>query len=74
MLKEDYEIQTRIAKAWSILGAMKHFFKCKDVNLRAKVLLNIRGPITALLSYSWCISVAGQPDQHPAGRGMRKAF
>jgi hypothetical protein len=35
-LKEDFKIQTRISKAWSILGAMKHFFKGKDVDLRAK--------------------------------------
>lgn len=42
-LKEDFEIQTRISKAWSVLGAMKHFFKGKDVDLRAKALLYVGG-------------------------------
>ncbi len=39
MLKEVFEMQIRIGKAWSILGAMKHFFKGKDVDLRARALL-----------------------------------
>jgi hypothetical protein len=58
MLKEDDKIQTRIAKARSVLGAMKNFFKCKDVDLRAKALLYIGGPINALLwgAESWNLS------------------
>ncbi len=36
-LKEDCEIQTRIAKAWSKLGTMKHFVKCKDIDLGPKL-------------------------------------
>jgi hypothetical protein len=37
--KENLEITTRIMKAWSALGAMNHFFKGKDIDLRAKALL-----------------------------------
>jgi hypothetical protein len=48
-LKEDLEIKIRISKAWSVMGAMKHFFKGKDVDLRAKALLYIGGPLNALL-------------------------
>ncbi len=57
-LKEDFEIQTRISKAWSVLGAMKHFFKGKDVDLRAKALLYVGGPLNALLwgAESWNLS------------------
>jgi hypothetical protein len=57
-LKEDFEIQTRISKAWSVLGAMKLFFKGKDVDLRAKVLLYVGGPLNALLwgAESWNLS------------------
>jgi hypothetical protein len=35
-LKEDLEIKTRIMKAWSVFGAMKHFSKGIDIDLRAK--------------------------------------
>jgi hypothetical protein len=57
-LKEDFEIKTSISTAWGILGAMKHFFKAKDVDLRAKALLYIGGPINALLwgAKSWNLS------------------
>jgi hypothetical protein len=48
-LKEDLETQTRISKNCSILGAMKHFFKGKDFDLRAKALLYIAGPVNTLL-------------------------
>jgi hypothetical protein len=45
-------------KAWSVLGAMKHFFKGKDIDLRAKALLYICGPINALLwgAESWSLT------------------
>jgi hypothetical protein len=36
-------------KALNVLGAMKHFFKGKDIDLRTKALLYICGPINALL-------------------------
>jgi hypothetical protein len=36
-------------KGWSILGAMKYIFKGKDINLRAKALIYIGGPINALM-------------------------
>ncbi len=54
-LKEDLEIKTRIMKAWSVLGAMKHFFKGKGINLRTKAFLYIGGPINTLLwkAESW---------------------
>ena len=54
-LKEELEIKTRIMKAWSVLGAMKHLFKEKDIDFRAKALLYISGPINALLwgAASW---------------------
>jgi hypothetical protein len=54
-LKEDFEIQTRISKALSI---MKHCFKGKDINIRAKALLYVRGPLNALLwgAGSWNLS------------------
>jgi hypothetical protein len=57
-LKEDFKIKTRNSKAWGILGAMKHFFKARDVDLRAKAQLYIRGWINALLwgAKSWNLS------------------
>ncbi len=38
-LKEDIDLKTRTMKAWSVFGAMPHFFKGKNIDLRAKILL-----------------------------------
>ena len=36
LLNKDIEIQTRITKAKSIMGASKHFFESKDVDKESK--------------------------------------
>jgi len=49
LLNQDIEIQTRITKAKSIMGASKHFFDNKDVDKRIKAQIYIAGPLNALL-------------------------
>ena len=49
LLNEDIEIQTRIAKAKSIMGASKSFFDNKDVDKRINAQIYIAGPLNALL-------------------------
>ena len=48
-LKEDNEIQARIKKAWSVIGAMKLVLKNKDVDLNTKIFLHTTAPLQALL-------------------------
>jgi hypothetical protein len=49
LLNEDIEIETRIAKAKSLMGAAKHFFDNKDVDKRIKSQIYVAGPLNALL-------------------------
>ena len=49
LLNEDIEIEARIRKAKSIMGASKHFFDNKDVDKRVKSQIYIAGPLNALL-------------------------
>ena len=49
LLNEDTEIETRIAKAKSLMGAAKHFFDNKDVDNRIKSQIYVAGPLNALL-------------------------
>jgi hypothetical protein len=49
LLNEDAEIDTRIKKAKSIMGASKHFFDNKDIDKRIKAEIYIAGPLNALL-------------------------
>mmetsp|Transcript_1493 Transcript_1493/g.2313 ORF Transcript_1493/g.2313 Transcript_1493/m.2313 type:complete len:881 (+) Transcript_1493:452-3094(+) len=49
LLNEDYEIDMRIKKAKSIMGAAKHFFNNKDVDKRIKAQIYVAGPLNALL-------------------------
>jgi len=60
LLNEDAEIDARIKKAMSIMGALKHFFDNRDVDRRIKVEIYAAGPLNALLwgcqtsRKSWC--------------------
>jgi hypothetical protein len=49
MLNEDLEIDTRIKKAKSLMGAAKYFFDNKDVDKRIKSQVYVSGPLNALL-------------------------
>jgi hypothetical protein len=49
LLNEDLEIQTRIKKAKSLMGAARHFFDNKDVDKRIKSQVYVAGPLNALL-------------------------
>ena len=49
LLNEDTEIEVRIKKAKSIMGAAKHFFDNKDVDKRIKAQIYVAGPLNALL-------------------------
>jgi hypothetical protein len=48
-LNEDAEIESRIKKAKSILGASRHFFDNKDVDHRVKALIYVAGLLNAIL-------------------------
>ena len=49
LLNEDAEIDIRIKKAKSIMGASKHFFDNKDIDKKIKAEIYIAGPLNALL-------------------------
>ena len=49
LLNEDIEIEVRVKKAKSIMGAAKHFFNNKDVDKRIKAQIYVAGPLNALL-------------------------
>jgi hypothetical protein len=49
LLNEDLEIEARIKKAKSIMGATKHFFSNKDIDKRIKSEIYVAGPLNALL-------------------------
>ena len=49
LLNEDAEIDARIKKAKSIMGASKYFFDNKDVDKRIKTEIYVAGPLNALL-------------------------
>ena len=49
LLNEDAEIDARIKKAKSIMGASKYFFDNKDVDKRIKTKIYVAGPCNALL-------------------------
>ena len=49
LLNEDAEIDIRIRKAKSIMGASKHFFDNRDIDKKIKVKIYIAGPLNALL-------------------------
>ena len=49
LLNEDTEIETRIKKAKSIMGAAKHLFDNKDVDKRIKAQIYVACPLNALL-------------------------
>ena len=49
LLNEDSEIEARINKAKSIMGASKYFFDNKDINKRVKSEIYVAGPLNALL-------------------------
>ena len=48
-LRENREIQLRIAKAAKSMGALRHFFNNKHVNLRTKYLIYLAIPINIVL-------------------------
>jgi hypothetical protein len=48
-LNEDAEIASRINKAKSIMGFLRHFFNCRDVDLRTKYNIYVSCPLNALL-------------------------
>jgi hypothetical protein len=58
LLNEDIEIETRISKAKSLMGAAKSFFDNKDVDKRIKSQVYVSGPLNALLwgCESWNLS------------------
>ena len=49
ILKKDYEIDTRIKKAKSIMGAAKHSLNNKDVDKRIKAEIYVVAPLNTLL-------------------------
>ena len=49
LLNEDSEIEARINKAKSIMGASKYFFDNKDIDKRVKSEIYVAGPLNALL-------------------------
>jgi hypothetical protein len=49
LLNEDTEIEERIKKAKSMMGASRHFFDNKDVDWQVKKEVYTRGPLNALL-------------------------
>jgi hypothetical protein len=49
LLNEDAEIEARIKKAKSIMGASKYFFDNKDVCKKIKSQIYVAGPLNALL-------------------------
>ena len=49
LLNENLEIETRIKKAKSLMGAARHFFDNKDVDKRIKSQVYVAGPLNALL-------------------------
>jgi hypothetical protein len=49
LLNEDLEVETRIKKAKSLMGAARHFFDNKDVDKRIKSQIYVAGPLNALL-------------------------
>ena len=49
LLNEDAEIEARIKKAKSIMGASRLFFDSKDIDKRVKSEINVAGPLIALL-------------------------
>jgi hypothetical protein len=49
LLNEDAEIDARIKKAKSIMGAARHFFDNKDVDRRVKTQVYTTAPLNALL-------------------------
>jgi hypothetical protein len=49
LLNEDAEIDIRIKKAKSIMGASKYFFDNKDISKKIKAEIYIAGPLNALL-------------------------
>mmetsp|Transcript_22629 Transcript_22629/g.32396 ORF Transcript_22629/g.32396 Transcript_22629/m.32396 type:complete len:650 (+) Transcript_22629:1533-3482(+) len=49
LLNEDLEVETRIKKAKSPMGAARHFFDNKDVDKRIKSQIYVAGPLNALL-------------------------
>ncbi len=48
LLNKDAEIESRIKKAWSLIGITKHVFDCKDINIHVKHQVYI-GPLNTLL-------------------------
>ena len=48
-LMEDKEIDTRIKKAKSQMGLLRHFFNCKDIDLNIKYWIYMAGPLNILL-------------------------
>ena len=49
LLNKDAEIDARVKKAKSIMGASKHFFDNRDVDRRIKAEIYVAGPLNALL-------------------------
>ncbi len=49
LLNEDAEIAMRIKKAKSIMGLSRHFFDCRDVDIRVKYQIYTAGPLNTLL-------------------------
>ena len=48
-LTENAEIDVRIRKAKSQMGILRHFFSCKDIELRVKYWVYLMGPLNVLL-------------------------
>ena len=48
-LTKDKEINTRIKKAKSQMGLLRHFFNCKDIDLNIKYWIYMAGPLNILL-------------------------
>jgi hypothetical protein len=44
ILNEGAEIESRIKKSWSLIGITKHFFECKNIDIRVKYQVYIAGP------------------------------
>ena len=58
MLNEDVEVEARISKAKSLMGAAKYFFDNKDIDKRNKSQIYVAGLLNALLwgCESWNIT------------------
>ena len=48
-LNENTEIEAKIKKASSQMGILRHFFSCKDVDLRVKFGVCVARPLNCLL-------------------------